>query len=698
MNTSQDHPGEQIIEPIPFKPAGSHRPAGLLSRGRWLFISLLACLLVCCLYAVIFVFTARQVSIRIRPNPDRLSVSGSLFSIHLGGNYLLRPGSYTVRASKAGYKALELPLPVTGESNQRLTAAMEKLPGRLTITAQDQSEPSRTVAGAAVFLDGAQKGVTPLTGIEAEPGPRELLIRADGYLDFKTSVAVEGMGALQTVNAALVPGRAGITVDSIPPGADVSVDGTARGKTPLQCTLDAGTYQLEVRAPHYKPWASRLEVKEGEQRVLDVITLLPAEGMLKLQTKPPGAGVTLDKTFAGRTPVSIPLPPDAEHTLHISKAGYAAIEQRVRVAGEEVRELSLELQPITGTVYFKVIPDDAALFINDTAHGAVPESLTLNAVPQQIRISKEGYESYRAEITPQPGVPREITVALQKTAVKAAGAAPMIKAGNGYPLILVRPASFTMGSSRQEQGRRSNETIREVTFKRPFYMGLKEVTNGEFRTFLPGHDSGSLQEYSLNRDDQPAVNITWEQAARYCNWLSGMEKLPPAYAEQGGTLLSSSPLTSGYRLPSEAEWEYCARFTPDRGAVRVYPWGDAFPPSSKTVNIADVSARSFLPGFFDNYEDGYPVSAPPGSFAAGALGIFDLAGNVAEWCHDYYSIYSYAPGQRYQDPAGAAAGKHHLVRGSSWKHASISALRSAFRDYSSDKRSDVGFRVCRYGD
>jgi formylglycine-generating enzyme required for sulfatase activity len=177
-----------------------------------------------------------------------------------------------------------------------------------------------------------------------------------------------------------------------------------------------------------------------------------------------------------------------------------------------------------------------------------------------------------------------------------------------------------------------------------------------------------------------------------------MERLPPAYVEQEGKLLSSSPLTSGYRLPTEAEWEYCARFTPDRGAVLIYPWGNAFPPADKAVNIADVSARDMLPGFFDTYEDGYPVSAPPGSFAAGALGISDLAGNVAEWCHDYYSIYSYAPGQRYQDPAGATEGKHHLIRGSSWKHASISALRSAFRDYSSDKRSDVGFRVCRYGD
>ncbi len=698
MNAAQDPPGEQIIEPIPFRPGDSFRPRGGLTRVRWLFIGILACLLLFCLYAVIFVFTAQQVSIRINPEPDRISVKGLLFSFHLGGNYLLRPGSYTVRAAKSGYKPLDLPLSVTGESNQKLTAAMEKLPGRLSITAHARDDSARPIEGAAVYLDGVKTGVAPLTDIEVAPGPLELLIRADGYLDLKTSLEVEGMGIRQTVNAALVPGWAEITVDSIPPGAEVAVDGTARGKTPLQLQLAARTYQLEISAPHYKRWASRLEVNEGERQVLDAITLLPADGIIRLQTKPPGANVSLDKAFFGRTPVSIPLQPDTDHTLYVSKAGYEKTEQRIRVASEEVRELSIELKPITGTVYFKVSPANAELFINDTPQGTVPESLTLNALPQKIRIAKEGYEPYRTELTPQPGFPREIAVSLQKTAVKTAGAATLINAGNGYPLILVRPAPFTMGSSRQEQGRRSNETLREIVLKRPFYMGLKEVTNREFRKFLPGHDSGFIQEYSLNQDDQPVVNITWEQAVLFCNWLSEMERLPPVYSEQGRELLAPVPLASGYRLPTEAEWEYCARFTPDRGAVLLYPWGNTFPPANKTVNIADLSAKALLPGYFDNYEDGHPVSAPPATFAAGACGIFDLAGNAAEWCHDIYSIYPYNPGQRYQDPAGAAEGKHHLVRGSSWKHSSISALRSAYRDYCGEKRNDVGFRVCRYAD
>jgi formylglycine-generating enzyme required for sulfatase activity len=96
------------------------------------------------------------------------------------------------------------------------------------------------------------------------------------------------------------------------------------------------------------------------------------------------------------------------------------------------------------------------------------------------------------------------------------------------------------------------------------------------------------------------------------------------------------------------------------------------------------------------YDDGYPATSPPGKFTPNALGLYDMGGNVAEWSHDYYSIYQYSARKQYLDPLGPAQGNHHVVRGSSWKHASISTLRLSYRDYSNKKRPDLGFRVCRY--
>jgi formylglycine-generating enzyme required for sulfatase activity len=103
-----------------------------------------------------------------------------------------------------------------------------------------------------------------------------------------------------------------------------------------------------------------------------------------------------------------------------------------------------------------------------------------------------------------------------------------------------------------------------------------------------------------------------------------------------------------------------------------------------------------LPNVLEGYNDGYITTAPPATFKSNFLGLYDMGGNVAEWCHDYYSIYSYDPEKIYVDPTGPKNGKHHVIRDSSWKHGSISTLRLAYRSYGDDKREDVGFRVCRY--
>jgi formylglycine-generating enzyme required for sulfatase activity len=103
-----------------------------------------------------------------------------------------------------------------------------------------------------------------------------------------------------------------------------------------------------------------------------------------------------------------------------------------------------------------------------------------------------------------------------------------------------------------------------------------------------------------------------------------------------------------------------------------------------------------LPNVLEGYNDQYAATAPPAKFKPNGLGLYDMGGNVAEWCHDYYSIYSYAPEKIYVDPAGPVTGKHHVIRGSSWKHGSIGTLRLAYRGYGDASREDVGFRVCRY--
>ena len=154
-------------------------------------------------------------------------------------------------------------------------------------------------------------------------------------------------------------------------------------------------------------------------------------------------------------------------------------------------------------------------------------------------------------------------------------------------------------------------------------------------------------------------------------------------------------MTTGFRLPTEAEWSYCARVIAPEKAIK-YPWGKGFPPGPKAGNFADYSAKELLPNVIANYNDGYPTTAPTAKFYANTNGLFDMGGNVAEWCHDFYIIYSSKTGHSSTDPMGPEEGKLRVIRDAGWKDASITALRLTYRDYGNSKRDDLGFRICRY--
>jgi formylglycine-generating enzyme required for sulfatase activity len=401
--------------------------------------------------------------------------------------------------------------------------------------------------------------------------------------------------------------------------------------------------------------------------------------------------------FVGQTPLSTNVSADTVHVVQISKPGYEKASRKIKVTVAGSKTLNLDLIPRKGVINFKIEPADAELFVNGKLWGKVPPTLQLVALEHQLEFRKNGYHNERKRITPRPGFPQELQIALKKQSAETSAPAAVIKAQNGYELKLIRPREFSMGSSRREQGRRSNETLRTVKLLRPFYMGVNEVTNKQFKTFSGDHNSGAFKQKSLNRNDQPVVQITWEQAALFCNWLSAKEKLPPAYVKKGDKLVAVEPLTIGYRLPTEAEWEYCARRSSSQ-AVLKYSWGNTYPPPTQSGNFADTSAKGLLSSVLETYNDDYPVTAPPAKFKPSSLGLYDLGGNVAEWGHDYYSIYSYDAKKVYIDPSGPADGKHRVVKGSSWKDASISSLRLAYRDYNSSKRNDLGFRICRYAE
>ncbi|MDR3341951.1 MAG: formylglycine-generating enzyme family protein [Treponema sp.] len=233
--------------------------------------------------------------------------------------------------------------------------------------------------------------------------------------------------------------------------------------------------------------------------------------------------------------------------------------------------------------------------------------------------------------------------------------------------------TFMMGSPASEAERRDNEVRHQVTVS-SFFMGKYEVTHKEYQAVM-----GTNPSY-FEGDNLPVEQVSWFDAVEYCNARSRTEGLTPAYTISG--MVTWNRNANGYRLPTEAEWEYACR----GGTTTAFSTG-----SNITTNQANYNG--YYP-YNRNATGTYRrTTTPVGSFMANARGLYDMHGNVWEWCWDWYDDY----GSGFQrDPVGASSGTYRVLRGGGWGDGG-QLLRSADRyGYSPfDWNSDLGFRLLR---
>jgi formylglycine-generating enzyme required for sulfatase activity len=634
-----------------------------------------------------YLFSAHMVYVAIQPAPDRVSLDGALPVIPIGQGYLALSGTYRLHAERSGYKPLDRELRVTDASRQEVSFALEELPGYLSIETPG-------VTGAAVLIGGEVRGATPLADVALAAGEYRVIVRASNYVDYSATLRIEGRGHRQKLTATLVPSAAAVTVLSATPGAELVIDGATRGGLPFSAELSAGVHAVEIRAPGRKSWKQEITVVPAQPQTVGPINLAPADGRLQVSSEPSGASVALDGRYVGTTPVTVPVVPDRDHRVTLSLRGRDAVSRTVRVAAGQTRELSVSLPAVVGKVRLEVEPRDAVLSVEGRPYGTARGVHALPAVPQLLEITREGFAPGQLWVTPKPGFEQTLRITLRaKGAPSTEGLPERVAAPDGTVMILLHPGPFTMGASRREPGQRANERLHPVKLARPYYLGATEVTNEQFRRFRPNHNSGRYGSIGLDDPKQPVVNVRWEDAAAYCNSLNAAAGLPAVYASQPDGMKLVRPVGQGYRLPTEAEWAWAARHGGGAPATR-FPWGDALPPAPRSGNFADRSIAGVLADTIQGYDDDYAGPAPVGQFTPSPAGLYDMAGNVAEWVHDVYAIQ--APADAETDPTGPPSGKHHVIRGSSWMQASISALRWTFRDYGPDPRPDVGFRCARY--
>jgi len=326
-----------------------------------------------------------------------------------------------------------------------------------------------------------------------------------------------------------------------------------------------------------------------------------------------------------------------------------------------------------------------------------------------------GADGKAQSATGKTGATQESAVGSQTQAVPREIAVDL---GHGVKLelVLISAGSFMMGSDEsaeelvqffntnygadlKAERYKPEHPCHRVKITRPFYLGRYHVTRGQFRQFVEAtgyqtdaeKDGTGAMEFNgetfeqkpeftwrnasfAQTDEHPVVNVSWNDAAAFCDWLS-------------------RKAVQAYRLPSEAQWEYACR----AGTTTRYYSGDDPETLAQVGNVADATAKTRFPGWKSTLQagDGYVFTAPVGRFRPNAWGLYDMPGNAWQWCADRYNEDYYAASP-VDDPKGPDSGVYHVLRGGSWyggPHLCRSANR--FRSAPDGRGNFIGFRIAK---
>ncbi len=456
--------------------------------------------------------------------------------------------------------------------------------------------------------------------------------------------------------ARLAAARGGLTVRTMPAGAEVRVGAIALEKSPLTLKDQRlGKYPVRIRLDGYDDWSGEVEVKENEFAEL-AVTLVRSTGTLALTSEPAGLEVeVVGRAVPGqpapaprqtaRTPAEIKLP-TGNYDITFRRSGWGDQTRSVEIARSQSALVSAEF--IAGSIELTSIPSGAEVWRDGRRVGTTPytvaEAVT-GAYTFELRL--KGYQNASTSGSVEPRRVLRGDLVLEKVPVPKEGQAFRLP-DLGMEIVPVAAGRFEMGRA---SGSSSDERpVTEVTISRPFWLGKTEVTQAQWEALM-----GSNPSY-FKGANLPVEQVSWDDAMAFCRKLTERERaagrLPEGYI---------------YTLPTEAQWEYACR----AGTIGDY--------AGNLDAMAWYGANSGS------------STKPVGQKQANAWGLHDMHGNVWEWCLDWKGDY---PGGSVTDPTGPGSGPGRVFRGGSWVNPA-DFCRSALRlgltpDY---RGHNLGFRL-----
>ncbi len=511
------------------------------------------------------------------------------------------------------------------------------------------------------------------------PGDYRLAVKSKFHETVEQIVTINA--AEDTTIAITIPVITGKLKASMTPPGKIRVDGAVIDiSKPIE--LGPGPHKIEVLANGYQSITDTIIVQQHERQFIRSYALKPKPLIVQHHLQPKGGDLFINGKLKKTINNSLSIPYNDTINIRYTKPGFLSKQQSLTVMPGENISLKIELEPQFGDVKIRANVS-AEVYLDGQPSGLTPLQILLPTLPTTLELRADGYQTESQIITPTANNTQShmFTLVTQKAA-KIRNAKSRYTTATGIEMLFFQPkgARYSMGGARSESGQRANEFIRQIELKRPFYVATHELTQRQFYT------KGS---------NLPLVNVTWDKVAIYCNTLSQQEGLIPFYKTENDRVIGFHADSNGYRLISEAEWEFLAR-AHKRAKQTIFPWGDKPLVPPKSGNLAGEKAKSNSETFIAGYQDGFSASAPPKSFPADKSGLYDMIGNVSEWTHDSYSFEPPRSGDIETDPLSRFNTAAHVVKGSNFNSATRTELRAAFREGSNTPRNDVGFRIARY--
>ncbi len=643
----------------------------MLLAGGFLLLSVLMTVL------LIFIFV-RGHTFEVQPQKAQLSRT---FSISQGMAVVIDSKLYTLSdITKVIIQAdhfITHTETITADSKPTLVIKMQPKPSKLIVKTHPEDKET------AWYIDNELLQVSRKLDIELKPGSYQLKIDSPFFHVLTQSVEIH-IDEEKRLKPELNPVSGTMKLHSQPEAATVFIDGKNVGLTPVNVQRMGGRYQVRIELDGYQMTQDNIVLTNKAPDAKRSYQLSPKKSFLDFVLKPVKGDLLIDGkqiTEISRIAVSA----NQNHTILYQKSGYTIFKKNIKLKPNEKKQINIVLQPQFTQVLLQSTPA-SNVRVDGKFLGKTPLKLKLLSSMHQISFTKEGYRTVVKNIRPvaNSGLLVNINLLTEFEARRQQGK-PTFAESIGINMVSFSPTEFWMGSVVNESGRRRNEDRKKVKFRRHIWVSQHEITEAIYHKFHPATMISQL----------PVSNITWLDAVKFCNWLSRQEGLVAFYNLKNGQFLGVNTHSKGYRLPTEAEWEWLARKA-NRASETKFVWGDMLKPVDNTANLSDESVKTKNTFYLKKYHDGFESRSPVGSFKAEASGLYDLAGNVSEWVHDYYDVSPTAPIKSVTDPMGPASGDRHFFKGANYNSGRLTELRAAYREPLSGKLPTVGFRIVRY--